>query len=122
MADQSSNSVASVRLTHGQKLVLAGLMVSITLVITWIGVQACRMSQPSVLRQVRDRSVIGRSIGSLRYWEGEPDGTSRVPGWDYTYTAQDTFDKNVFAAIKVDEAGKVVDCAVFAEYSAVFRR
>lgn len=100
-------------LTRPQALVLCALLGTMTLGMAWCGMSLWRASQPPVKQLVRDGSIIGRSMDSIRYWHGEPDSECRVEGWSVTYSTDDTFDKGVIAALRLDDAGTVVDCTIY---------
>ncbi|MFT3684968.1 MAG: hypothetical protein QM783_08600 [Phycisphaerales bacterium] len=102
-------------LTRPQALVLCALLGAMTLVMAWFALNVYKVSQPPVKELVRSRSIIGQSMATIRYLQGEPDAACRVEGWSVTYSSDDSFDRGVIAALRVDPSGTVVDCALYKE-------
>ena len=112
MTEQNVNPVAPV-LTRSQRTILLSMLASLTLIMAFIGFNVYKASLPPVYRQVRDGSLIGRSLAAVRFWHGEPDPSPRVEGWDATYTFVEFYDLDGIAAIKTDADGCIVECRNF---------
>lgn len=100
-------------MTRPQTLGLCAVLGAMTLVMAWAGFSFYRATLPPVYLMVRDGSIVGRTLASVRFWHGEPDATPRVKGWDATYSFVEFSELDGVAALKVDHAGRVVECRNF---------
>lgn len=100
-------------LTTPQALVLCALLSTMTLAMAWFGAHIYYASQPPIRWQARDGSLIGRSIGTIEYWEQAPDPVPKAPGWKHTFSSSDTFDGETIVGVNTDADGRVIECRVF---------